>query len=70
MKRTTEELKRLAADVIKLNTPDLKALAGSACIGIYDDFDSAEIAQQPRSVQLAWSYGRMLRCENTDIIIV
>ena len=24
MKRTTEELKRLAADVIKLNTPDLE----------------------------------------------
>ena len=45
-------------------TSDLSESAGSACIGIYDDFDAAEISQQPRSVRLAWSYGRMLRCEN------
>ena len=46
---------------------DLKAFAGSACIDIYDDFDAAEISQQPRSVRLAWSYGRMLRCENNKV---
>ena len=45
---------------------DLKAFASSACVNIYDDFDAAEIAQQPRSVRLAWSYGRMLRCENNE----
>ena len=47
-------------------TSDLSESAGSACIGIYDDFDAAEISQQPRSVRLAWSYGRILRCENTQ----
>lgn len=40
---------------------DLKVFAGSACIGIYDDFNASEIAREPSSVRLAWAYGQMLK---------
>jgi hypothetical protein len=39
----------------------LKALAGKACLGIFDDFDESEIAEQPTSIRVAWQYGKELR---------
>lgn len=67
---TTNNEKPTASDLSasagshQFSRDDLKAFAGSACISIYDDFDAAEITQEPKSVQLAWSYGRMLKGEN------
>lgn len=38
----------------------LEGLAGTYCVGIFNDFDESEIKQQPPSIQGAWNIGENL----------
>lgn len=44
---------------------DLKAIAGSACLDIYNDFSEDEVNKMSPAIQRAWRTGRDL--SNTEL---
>jgi hypothetical protein len=47
--------------VMEYTLEELSYLAKRTCVEIYDDFDSFEIKMEPKSVQLAWTYGAKIK---------